>query len=209
MKPVHVCVPVLRRYDLLNRLLVSLNGGSLRPTKVYVIDNGRDAVKAVAALVPGLETEIVTPPHAWGVAASWNWFLRNVPEERFIVNDDIEVGSDSLRLMTEHPADFVSCGFGFSCFLIRDACVAKVGEFDETISPGYAYFEDRDYYNRMGEAGLIDGSVLCGVRHGHSQTLEACSSEERDEHNRKFVIAQENFLTKWGELPADLQRQRA
>ena len=208
MRKVNVCVPVLNRYDLLVELLESLKRSTIKVDCVYVVDNGHQWQKVEKAFEAwdGLwKVHEQTPPMS--VAASWNWFLDNVDEERFIVNDDVTFAPDSIRKMLEQSASFVSCGFGFSCFLIRHACVRLIGRFDEMISPGYAYFEDRDYLRRMRQRGLKDDVVQCGVSHGQSKTLEAYSPEQLQAHHRKFIIAQENFLKKWGSLDEDTPRQ--
>lgn len=196
---IHVCVPTLKRYDLLRGLLISV-GKSTVATSVHIINNGRDAVRLKNALLDG-EADVYTPNKPMGVAESWNWFIENVPEERFIVNDDIEVAPDSLEKMVAAKASFVSCTFGFSCFLIRDACVRAVGLFDEAISPGYAYFEDMDYLRRMREAGVADDVVQCDVIHHQSGTPQKYTPNEMAEHHRRFNIAQENYRAKWDEKP--------
>lgn len=197
-----VCVPTLKRYDLLKKLLLSLERSTLRPA-VFVIDNGRNANRRNAAIgVSPLEVHVYVPEEPMGVAASWNWFLDNVPEERVISNDDIEFAPGSLEAMVASPASLVWAS-GFSCFLIRDECVAKVGRFDETISPGYGYYEDDDYLQRLdgrgtrGRASTAE-NVECGVVHHHSQTLKVASSAEYEEHHRKMRIAQQNYMQKWG-----------
>lgn len=203
MKPVHVCVPVLKRYDLLRELLLSLNKSTVRPDYISVLDNGRDKRRIHQACVPtGIIIQVETPAKPLGLAESWNWFIDHVPEERFIVNDDITFAPDSLEKMLEPPEAFVSCSYGFSCFLLRDACVNVVGQFDESISPGYAYFEDMDYLRRMRLAGVVDKVVLCDVKHAQSATPQKYSQVEWDEHHRRFNIAQTNYINKWASNPS-------
>lgn len=203
--PVHVCVPVLRRYDLLRRLVKSLDASTVKPDALFVIDNGRNpsmlASATSACSMPVVVERLAVP---LGVAASWNWFIQHVPEERVIVNDDVAFGPDSLARLTASKADLVwAAGFGFSCFVLRDTCVKKVGLFDETLSPGYAYYEDDDYLQRIDGRGtresLIDmENVECGITHVHSATLKIATHEELLEHHRRFKIAQRNYMTKWG-----------
>lgn len=209
LKRIHVCVPVLKRYDLLRNMLLSLDAGTVRPTKVVVVDNGRNHARmaAVRAEVP---CDVYTPSEPMGLAESWNWFIDNVPEERVIVNDDIEFGPQSLEKLVSTEGEFVSGLAGSnacSCFVLRDSCVERVGRFDEAISPGYAYFEDCDYIERMMVAQprvhLI--AVECGVTHKGSQTTASYSPQEWGEHHRRFLAAQDNFVRKWGRMP-DLSR---
>lgn len=199
-----VCVPVLKRYDLLRKLLVSAQAGTVVPNKYVIINNGRN-VKMLEDAIGGVfaQFEVHTPKEPMGVAESWNWFIRTVPEERVIVNDDIEFGRTSLAQLVNADADLIwAAGCGFSCYVIRDSCVSKIGMFDEAISPGYGYYEDEDYLQRLDSRGTREPSARaveldCGVKHVHSATLKAASHEEILEHHRKFKIAQANYIKKW------------
>lgn len=204
---INVCVPVLKRYDLLRELLLSLKGSSVQPDAVHLIDNGRNVTglhQATDGTLPLHLFHYMIPPKQMGVAESWNWFIQNVPEDRVICNDDITFAADSLKKLTASPADLVwAKGCGFSCFVIRDSCVRKLGLFDEEISPGYGYYEDEDYLQRLDGRGTREPSAAareadCGIRHLHSSTLKAASHEELMEHHRKFKIAQNNYMRKWG-----------
>lgn len=200
---INVCVPVLRRYDLLRDLLLSLQPSTVAPDGIYVIDNGRNAELLEKAL-DGYDVVVHTPDINIGVAASWNWFLQHVPDDRIIVNDDIMFAPDSIEKIVATDADLVWAeGIGFSCFLMRDSCVEKVGFFDESISPGYGYYEDEDYLQRLDGRGTreplaVAVNVACGVKHTHSATLKAATHEELLEHHRRFKIAQQNYMKKWG-----------
>lgn len=196
---IHVCVPVLTRYDLLEDLLRSLHGSIAPIEKVVIVDNG---LRHWRPETKGLHIEVFTPAVTMGLAETWNWFIKNVPEERFIVNDDIEFAPHSIEAMVANPAPFVSCSYGFSCFLIRDRCIETVGLFDETISPGYAYFEDMDYLRRMRLAEIADGVVLCDVAHKQSATPEKFSKEQWDVHHQRFSLAQDNYKAKWANDPS-------
>lgn len=198
---VNVCVPVLRRYDKLTQLLASLRDSTVIPDCVYVIDNGRNSSLIDAAFTGcSLPFVVYTPDTPLGVAESWNWFLRHVPEERIICNDDIQFSPDSIQTIVDTPGDLVfmnNCGF--SCLLVRDRCVELVGEFDETISPGYAYYEDVDYAYRMIKvAELRFLRIDAGIIHDNSSTWQAGSDGEIKEHWRKFFVAKSNFEKKWG-----------
>ena len=188
----NICVPVLKRYDLFFDLFESLGESTLRPDKIYVINNGTGRIFQDPLI------ECYTPPTPLGVAASWNWFIANVPADRVISNDDITFAQDSLARMQECPAALVTCGFGFSCFLLRDSCIETVGLFDEELSPGYAYFEDLDYLRRIQLQGIPDVVVECGVQHRQSSTPQHYTSAEIVEHNRKFELSRANYTAKWG-----------
>ncbi|MES2360084.1 MAG: hypothetical protein V4529_17215 [Gemmatimonadota bacterium] len=187
----------------MRNLLESLKSSTV-PYEVHVLDNGRDAVRLKQATAYSV-VDVFTPNRPFGVAASWNWFIENVAEERVIVNDDVTFAPDSLERMSMTPYDLAwSYEAGFSCFLIRDACVKTVGLFDETISPDYAYYEDEDYMQRVNGKGtkpslIACGHVECGVQHPvQSQTLKAATRKELGEHHKKFMLARRNFAAKWG-----------
>lgn len=213
MTDVHVCVPVLKRYDLLKVLALSLARGTIVPT-LHVVDNGRRGQALVRALSTiDMPFDVFTPHEPLGVAASWNTFIATVPEERVIVNDDVVFLPDSLERLVRSKADIAWAeGVGFSCFLLRDRCVEKIGLFDAEISPGYAYYEDDDYLQRIDGRGTRQASVktenvACGVMHARSSTLNACTEAEIAEHHRKFKIAQDNYIRKWS-LEAEFERER-
>jgi len=200
---INVCVPVLRRYDLLRNLLRSLCSSTTVP-RVFIIDNGRNRglLDEACSDVP-LDITVERPGIPMGVAESWNWFIKRVPEERVISNDDIVFASDSLERLVATDAELAWAGYGFACYLIRDSCVQKIGLFDETISPGYGYYEDEDYLQRLDGRGTRERSanaavVECGIQHFNSGTLKAASHEEILEHHRRFKIAQANYSKKWG-----------
>lgn len=202
---IHVCVPVLKRYDLLAGMLRSLQRSTVLPDVIYVINNGQSENALTGALNDSPSKVFVkTPAVPWGVAQSWNWFLDHVPEDRIITNDDVIFGPESLRRLQERDEELVfSQDCGFSCFLIRDSCVQKLGKFDETISPGYGYYEDCDYLQRLDGKGTREASarsttIACGALHLKSQTLAASSVTEMREHHRRFKIAQTNYMRKWG-----------
>jgi hypothetical protein len=203
---IHVCVPVLKRYDLLRNMLASLEQSAAEPGAIYVIDNGLDQI-AVDEAVNGFSFPVIVqrPDRQLGLAEAWNWFIQNVPAERLICNDDLIFAPQSLAALEAKQGDFVSALPGSnacSCFLLRDSCVEKVGLFDEEISPGYAYFEDCDYVERMIEKGIpITGCNEAGVVHLGSQTIAMNSPAEWQRHHDRFALAQNNFVKKYGRLP--------
>jgi hypothetical protein len=202
---INICVPVLKRYDLLREMVKSCQSGSVRPDHYYVIDNGRSHAKVLEALGDfDISVKLHTPPKRMGIAKCWNWFIDKVGEERVIVNDDILFAPTSLEQLLASKADLVwAKDSGFSCFVLRDSCVEKLGRFDETISPDYGYYEDEDYLQRLDGRGTREPSAIaeaidCGVVHRKSSTLQAASHEEILEHHRLFKSAQWNYATKWG-----------
>lgn len=202
---INICVPVLKRYDLLRRMVVSCQAGNVKPDAYYIINNGQNRARLMHELGEfDISAKVHTPTVPMGVAESWNWFIKKVPQERVIVNDDIEFAPNSLELLVASSAELVwAKGCGFSCFVIRDTCVEKVGLFDEAISPGYGYYEDDDYLQRLDGRGTrpaiaVAEAVECGVLHRKSSTLQVATHSEILEHHRRFKIAQTNYAKKWG-----------
>lgn len=201
---VHVCVPTLKRYDLLRNMLKSLEDSTVH-VHVHVIDNGKNP-EAMRGAIAGIvtQTNTLTPNVPMGLAEAWNWFIANAPEPRVICNDDITFIPTSLAEMLAANGEFVTALPGsnaFSCFLLRDSLIEKIGLFDPSISPGYAYFEDCDYVHRMIQNGVPITGVLCGVEHVGSQTSAQYTGQEWEAHHRKFMTAQSNFVRKWGHMP--------
>lgn len=217
-------VPVLRRYDLLRDLVASLGLSTLKPDCVSIIDNGQQPDKARFIMQEAKQlgiacVDLYTPKEPLGIAASWNFFIKNYDGLRIISNDDIEFGPRSLEKFTNSQADLVFCDAGFSCFLLRDSGIAQVatydhrywpnlpnpGLFDEAISPNYGYYEDEDYMTRLLHTRVWMENVQCGVVHKQSQTVNAANAEELQEHHRKFITAQSNFIKKWGGMPGPIK----
>jgi GT2 family glycosyltransferase len=205
-----LCVPTFNRMDLLIQMLESLKRSTMPIDKVSIIDNGgqvsetTDSLDRVVAACPTPNYEIFKPNQHLGLAACWNRFIKNHPEERLIVNDDILFAPGSVEAMVHTPGWVVSALLptnAFSCFLIRDECVQEVGYFDEDISPGYAYFEDCDYLVRLKRKDHDITGVLCGVEHKGSQTVAAFTPAQQMYHHDRYMIARKNYLTKWGRLP--------
>ena len=201
---INICVPTLKRYDLLRELVLSCRASNVQPDNYYIIDNGLNRHKILQALGDfDLTIKVHTPKVPMGIAESWNWFIRHVPEERVIVNDDVTFEPGSLEMLLASKADLVwAKDCGFSCFVLRDTCTEKIGLFDETISPGYGYYEDEDYLQRLDGRGTraasaVAETVECGVLHHKSATLQAFSHIELLEHHHKFKIAQANYAKKW------------
>lgn len=202
----NICIPVLNRYDLLDKLLVSLLSSTMKPSGVYIIDNGGNL--SIRRELVSLNIAVHRPNGNIGVAKSWNWFLKNVKDVRVISNDDVVFYPDSLEKLVKHydknylvyPNGVENGINSFSCFMLPDNIVKNVGYFDEEFFP--AYYEDNSYHLRMKQKGFdIKLAKDSLVSHFKSGTLDAFSKQEMEEHHKRFRRNTELYKRMWGGLP--------
>jgi len=154
-------VPILNRFDLLERLLNSLD----HPVQTLaIVDNSEghgDLSEKLQALLrnghPMIEEiKVATPFNNLGVAGSWNLILRSFPEASVVLlaNNDVQLSPLALQSALE-AIDWQSpCWLpmlpypdSFSAFLLTAQTWDLVGLFDENFYPGYC--EDIDYLERL------------------------------------------------------------
>ena len=202
-------IPTLNRYDLLKVTIRSAETGTLKPDRYIVIDNGGKFKRDSFYDTLGDRLVVKSFGKNLGVAASWNVLSRETPDIRIISNDDISFFEDSIEILVKsfstdkviYPAGIPSTN-SFSCFILPDEIIKLVGEFDEKISPGYAYFEDNDYYRRMILQGVpLVGVPECKLNHFGSSTLRSLTEKEKREHHEKFKKAKDYYIKKWGGEP--------
>jgi GT2 family glycosyltransferase len=174
MVPVMI-VPVLTRYDLLDRMIASIN---YPIRELVIIDNGAKS----QTWEPTWNQWIrkiwhLKMPNNLGVAGSWNLGIKSTPMADYwlISNFDVEWGGDSLKMFTElsHPEKLVlSNGSPEWCaFSIGWQIIDKVGLFDEAFHP--AYFEDNDMQRRIENKGMEVVKSFIPIAHDNSSTLQA------------------------------------
>lgn len=203
----NLCIPVLNGYDLLYKCIESALNGNLKPSMIYVVDNGNELPQRVRDIA-GKKLFLYTPSSNLGVAASWNWFLKTVTHPMMITNHDIEFdhydisrfggayfNSESEFFYTSNVSHLNM----FSCFMPTKAVVDKVGLFDEQFFP--AYFEDNDYFYRMQLAGIKLEALQTNITHYPSSTLERYTPEQKEAHHGQFRSNQSYYIAKWGGTP--------
>ena len=205
---ISVCIPTLNAVDDFWKCVGSIMDSSIS-CNIYAIDNGG----LVSNSFPPNFMTIHKPESNLGVAGSWNWFIDNVPGAKVITNDDIVFDSYAIEQLWIAYARDTKEGISniiapenlestFSCFLLPQTVVDKVGKFDEWISPKYAYFEDNDYHYRMSMLGIqttrASGSF---VSHVGSSTLKHFNKLKEKEHHDKFRLARTHYVRKWGGEP--------
>ena len=169
-------VPVLTRYDLLDRMIKSIN----HPVKdLVIIDNGARNTH----WEPTWNNWIskiwhLKMPSNLGVASSWNLGIKSLPMSEYwlVSNFDVEWGGDSLKLFTEiSGANKLVLSNGnpeWCAFTVGWKVIDKVGLFDEALHP--AYFEDNDFERRTKQhKDLIIEHSYIPIAHDNSSTLKA------------------------------------
>lgn len=202
-----VCIPVLNSYDTLYKSIETIGQSVLdgpHLIEIVVLDNGGRF--DINYLRPNLT--LIKNSYNIGVAASWNWFAKNIKEIRLICNDDIFFYPESINnLVKEYDENRIVFPLtvenlnAFSCFILPDKITSEVGLFDEDISPQYGYFEDNDYHRRLQLAGYDIKGVQTKVAHRGSSTLRNLSPAEEKSHHEKFKVARNNYIKKWGGEP--------
>jgi len=212
----NLIIPVLNRYDLLTRLLRSID----YPIRdLVIIDNGygyRD-LYGKPMLLGAKRVTVLPMPGNLGVAASWNLGIKLLPHDDrwFFASNDMAYAPGSLKILSEARSDELTIAEDFPhwhTFALGEDVVRRVGLFDEGYYP--AYYEDTDYLWRLGEAGAKLRRLSIPAIHDNSSTLH--SDERFMEANKRTFQNNQNYhrAKKAGEIPAEdqgwsLDRRRA
>ena len=175
-------VPVLTRYDLLDRMIQSIN----YPIKdLVIVDNGakqQDWSPTWNQWVNKIWH--LKFPTNLGVPGSWNLGIKSLPFADYwlITNFDVEWGGDSLKMFQEMSRKdklVLSNGSPSWCaFSLGWEVVQKVGLFDESFVP--AYFEDNDYERRCEFHNVEIERSFIPIAHDNSSTLKAGFRKQND-----------------------------
>lgn len=167
-------VPVLNRFDLLRRMIDSIDVEST----VYVINNSGRALpfKNTNRLVSIWWIDL---PSNLGVASSWNLGIKMLPFEFrwfFTSADCVFMPGDLALLQTAKFDALTLCDkFPFyQTFAVGEEVVEKIGLFDESLHP--IYFEDNDFERRLAKAGLRIDRLSLKLDHDNSSTINSDSS---------------------------------
>jgi GT2 family glycosyltransferase len=168
---VKLIVPVLNRFDLLKRMVESIDVNAT----VYVINNSgvEQAFEHDNSLV---EIHWVNLPSNLGVASSWNLGIKMLPFETrwFFTSADCVFAPGDLELLQTAKRDALTLCDKFpyyQTFVVGDEIVNTVGLFDESLHP--IYFEDNDYERRIAHAGLRVDRLPLQLKHDNSSTINS------------------------------------
>jgi len=171
-------VPILNRYDLLERLLVSID----YPIENFLLIDNNPKSDFVLMTNENVKNQFhIKMPTNLGVPSSWNLGIKSLPYSDYwlIVNNDAYFPKGSLEMFAQHSAPdrlLLSGGSPSWCaFSLGSEIVKKVGLFDEGFYP--AYYEDNDYVRRMNYHKLPVHQSDIPVSHDNSSTIGSGYSE--------------------------------
>lgn len=168
----NLIVPVLNRYDLLQRMLDSVD----YPIKnLLIIDNGGEADSLFFPSVAE-EVHFIQLPSNLGVAGSWNLGIKLLPHDDrwFFTSNDVVFGDGALFQLSLAERDEITLSDKFPywhTFAVGDMVVEEIGLFDEGLYP--AYFEDNDYRRRAEKAGIGIVEMPLAISHDNSSTINS------------------------------------
>lgn len=172
----NLTIPVLNRYDLLERCLQSID----YPIRhLLIIDNGASSVQEDMEIhVPECVemTTYLPMPANLGVAASWNLGIKSFPydDRWFFASNDVVFKPGALERLCEARTDEITLSKMFPhwhAFSVGYEAVRRLGLFDEAFFP--AYFEDNDYNTRANRFGVSVRKLDIPADHDNSSTLKS------------------------------------
>ena len=174
MIPVMI-VPVLNRYDLLERMINSID---FPIGYLLVIDNGGVCYTMHNSFVA--HTSILRLPSNLGVAASWNLGIKLFPMAKFwtFSSADVVFKPNALKNLFEGSASdrlaLAELPPHYQAFSIGDEVIDQVGLFDESFYP--IYFEDNDFERRVRAKNFEVAYVPLASEHDNSSTINSDES---------------------------------
>jgi len=194
----NLIVPVLNRYDLLQKMLDSVD---VPVRHLLIIDNGASGVENDIELnVPECveHTTYLPMPANLGVAASWNLGVKSFPydDRWFIVSNDVVFHPGALERLSEARVDAITLSSMFphwQAFCLGYEAVRRVGLADEAFFP--AYFEDADLDRRAQRYGVPIVQMQIPMTHENSSTLKA-DPHYKNRNANTFVINNRHYSNK-------------
>ena len=185
----NLIVPVLNRYDLLDRMLASID---YPVYELLIVDNGGD-LERIRYNENVINVHIVNLPSNLGVAASWNLGIKLFPHDDrwFFASNDMVYLPGALEGLSEARRDEITLSDMFPfwhTFSVGEEVVRRVGLFDEALYP--AYFEDNDYQRRAVHKNVHIRSVSIPTQHENSSTIGA----DRGLREKNAVSFQNNAI---------------
>jgi GT2 family glycosyltransferase len=176
----NLIVPVLNRYDLLQRMLDSVD---IEVAHLLIIDNGLGTDTLELSDKFAKVTHLRMPANL-GVAGSWNLGIKSFPYAHrwFIVSNDVVFRPGALEKLATARRDEITLTAdapNWQAFALGNEAVTDLGLFDEC---GFypAYFEDNDYMRRAEFAGVNIRKLDIDLTHDNSSTIKAGYQSKND-----------------------------
>jgi GT2 family glycosyltransferase len=185
----NLIIPVLNRYDLLERMLGSID---YPVYELLIVDNGGE-LERIRYNDNIINVNILNMPSNLGVAASWNLGIKLFPhhDRWFFASNDMVYLPGALQGLSEARRDEITLSDIFPfwhTFCVGEEVVRRVGLFDEALYP--AYFEDNDYERRAVHKNVHIRSVFIPTQHENSSTIGA----DRGLREKNAVSYQNNAI---------------
>jgi len=174
----NLIVPVLNRYDLLVKMVESLD---TEIGHLLIIDNGGQAEEPVTYQTRYVErVTVLSLPSNLGVAGSWNLGVKLLPHERvwYFTSDDVVFQPGGLANLAKGKPGQLTLSRDWPhwhTFALGEDIVKRVGLFDERLYP--AYFEDNDYLARCAIAG-VDTAITFEDIHAHHRNSSTLNGND-------------------------------
>jgi GT2 family glycosyltransferase len=175
----NLIVPVLNRYDLLQRMLDSVD---VPVDHLLIIDNGTGSDLFFSDKFENIT--VLDMPANLGVAGSWNLGIKSFPYAHrwFIVSNDVVFQAGALEKLAQARRDEITLTADaphWQAFALGDEAVTDLGLFDEC---GFypAYFEDNDYMRRAEFAGVNIRKLDIDLHHDNSSTIKSGYQSKND-----------------------------
>jgi GT2 family glycosyltransferase len=189
----NLIVPVLNRYDLLERMLDSVD---VPVDHLLIIDNGLGTDTLELSDKFAKVTHLRMPANL-GVAGSWNLGIKSFPYAHrwFIVSNDVVFQPGALEKLSQARRDEITLTAdapNWQAFALGDEAVTDLGLFDEC---GFypAYFEDNDYMRRAEFAGVNIRKLDIDLHHDNSSTIKSGYQSKND---KTFFANQRHYQSK-------------
>jgi GT2 family glycosyltransferase len=189
----NLIVPVLNRYDLLQRMLDSVD---VSVDHLLIIDNGLGTDTLELSDKFAKVTHLRMPANL-GVGGSWNLGIKSFPYAHrwFIVSNDVVFQPGALEKLSQARRGEITLTAdapNWQAFALGDEAVTDLGLFDEC---GFypAYFEDNDYIRRAEFAGVNIRKLDIDLHHDNSSTIKSGYQSKND---KTFFANQRYYQSK-------------
>ena len=206
-----VIIPVLNRYDLLERCIESLEDVET----LIVIDNGDGLpdyfLDTIQMRMIAKRRYLWKMPANLGVATSWNLGIKATPHATgwLLLNSDAHFDAMAFHTMANDTerADVVQAGVPpWCCTWISANAVRRVGLFCERFHP--AYMEDVDWERRAKMLGVTFATSDAVVHHDNSSTIASDpvkAQRNRETHAANHALYEYRWSRSGGNVPADME----